>query len=91
MPSSVQAALKSNDLRADIDLRNESLNLKIREAQLQKIPFMLVVGNKEIEQGGVAVRLRSGENIGFMPLAGSGSENQGHLRNRTAGHVALTR
>ena len=65
---SVQATLKKNDLRCDIDLRNESLNFKIREAQLQKIPFMLVVGNKELEQGGVAVRLRSGENIGFMPL-----------------------
>ncbi len=64
----VLASLRGNDLRADIDLRNESLNLKIREAQLQKIPFMLVVGNKEIEQGGVAVRLRSGENLGFMPL-----------------------
>jgi threonyl-tRNA synthetase len=64
----VLASLRGNDLRSDIDLRNESLNLKIREAQLQKIPFMLVVGNKEIEQGGVAVRLRSGENLGFMPL-----------------------
>ncbi len=64
----VLASLRGNDLRAGIDLRNESLNLKIREAQLQKTPFMLVVGNKEIEQGGVAVRLRSGENLGFMPL-----------------------
>jgi len=64
----VHASLNDNDLRADIDLRNESLNLKIRGAQLQKIPFMLVVGNKEIEQGGVAVRLRSGENAGFMPI-----------------------
>ena len=65
----VHKELIGNDLRADMDLRNESLNLKIREAQLQKIPFMLVVGNKEIEQGGVAVRLRSGENSGFMPIA----------------------
>jgi threonyl-tRNA synthetase len=66
---SAQAALAASDLRCAIDERNESLNLKIREAQLQKVPFMLVVGNKEIEQGGVAVRLRSGENIGFLPLA----------------------
>jgi threonyl-tRNA synthetase len=64
----VHSELTGHDLRADIDLRNESLNLKIREAQLQKIPFMLVVGNKEIEQAGVAVRLRSGENVGFLPL-----------------------
>jgi threonyl-tRNA synthetase len=64
----VHSELTGHDLRADIDLRNESLNLKIREAQLQKIPFMLVIGNKEIEQAGVAVRLRSGENVGFMPL-----------------------
>lgn len=67
----VLEALKAADQRAEIDLRNESLNMKIREAQLQKIPFMLVVGNKEIEGGGVAVRLRSGENIGFMPLQGA--------------------
>ncbi len=62
---SVHAHLNAMDIRAEIDVRNESLGLKIREAQLQKIPFMLIIGNKEMEQGGVAPRLLNGENLGF--------------------------
>jgi threonyl-tRNA synthetase len=45
------------------------MNAKIRDAQLQKIPYMLVVGDKEAEAGAVAVRLRSGEDLKAMPLA----------------------
>ena len=44
------------------------MNAKIRQAQLQKVPYMLVVGDKEQESEAVAVRLRSGENLGAMPL-----------------------
>jgi threonyl-tRNA synthetase len=44
------------------------MNAKIRDAQNQKIPYMLVVGDKEIEQGAVALRLRAGENPGPIPL-----------------------
>src|SRR5262249_37153504 len=47
-------------LRVDIDTTNERMQKKIRDAQLQKIPYMLVVGEREAEQGAVAVRLRSG-------------------------------
>ncbi|MGZ6022626.1 MAG: threonine--tRNA ligase [Rhizomicrobium sp.] len=55
-------------LRVDIDLANERMQKKIRDAQLQKIPYMLVVGEREAAEGKVAVRLRSGKDLGAMPL-----------------------
>jgi threonyl-tRNA synthetase len=51
------------------DLRNEKLNYKIREAQLAKIPYMLIVGDKEKEDGTVTVRLRDGNNLPPMSIA----------------------
>ncbi len=66
---SVESQLRAAGLRAEVDTRPERMNAKIRDAQLQKIPYMLVVGDKEVEQGAVAVRLRSGENPGAMPVA----------------------
>jgi len=59
-------ALKEADIRVEADFRNEKLGLKVREAQLQKIPYMLIIGDKESEKGGVTPRLRSGENLPFM-------------------------
>ncbi|MFH0845086.1 MAG: threonine--tRNA ligase [Pseudomonadota bacterium] len=53
-------------IRAEADFRNEKLGFKVREAQLQKIPYMLIVGDKETEQGGLTPRLRSGQNLSFM-------------------------
>ncbi len=65
---SVYESLKAAGLRAHLDVRNESVNYKIRESQLQQIPYMLVVGDREMEEGTVAVRgLRSG-NEGALPL-----------------------
>lgn len=61
--------LKAEGLRAEVDDRGERMNAKIRDAQRQKIPYMLVVGDKEMEEGQVALRLRSGENPGAMPVA----------------------
>jgi len=55
-------------LRVDIDTSNERMQKKIRDAQLQKIPYMLVVGEREAQEGKVAVRLRSGKDLGAMPL-----------------------
>ena len=55
-------------LRVDIDLTAERMQKKIRDAQLQKIPYMLVVGEREAAEGKVAVRLRSGKDLGPMPL-----------------------
>ncbi len=60
--------LLSNGIRVEKDVRNESLKLKIREAQLQKIPYMLVIGDKEVAGGGVSPRTRSGKDLKFMPL-----------------------
>jgi threonyl-tRNA synthetase len=60
--------LKKQALRADSDLRNEKIGFKIREHTLQRIPYLLVVGKKEAEQGTVAVRTRKGEDLGAMTL-----------------------
>ena len=53
----------------EADTRNEKLGYKVREAQLEKIPYILVVGDKEVEAGSVNVRLRTGENLGLKTLA----------------------
>ena len=60
--------LLNRDIRAEADFRNEKLGLKVREAQLQKIPYMLILGDKECEKEGVAPRLRSGQNLPFMKV-----------------------
>ena len=65
---SVVASLKQAGIRAQLDARGERMNAKIRDAEKQKIPYMLVVGDKEMESGAVALRMRSGENPGPMPL-----------------------
>jgi threonyl-tRNA synthetase len=57
--------LRDAGIRAEADTRNEKLGYKVREAQLEKIPYMLVIGDQELEAGGVNVRLRSGENLGL--------------------------
>jgi threonyl-tRNA synthetase len=64
----VEAELKSDGLRVQVDARPERMNLKIREAQLQKVPYMLVVGDKEVAASQVAVRLRSGEDLGKQSI-----------------------
>jgi threonyl-tRNA synthetase len=60
--------LKEKGIRAFVDDRSERMNAKIRDAQTQKTPYMLVVGDKEMENMQVALRLRSGENPGAIPL-----------------------
>jgi len=60
--------LKSEGIRAKLDSRSERMNAKIRDAQKQKIPYMLVIGDQEMESGQVALRYRSGENPGAMKL-----------------------
>ena len=65
----VEAELKADGLRVQIDARSERMNSKIREAQMQKIPYMLVVGDKEVAEEAVSIRLRSGEDLGRNPLA----------------------
>ena len=65
----IEALLRDNGIRVTSDLRNEKLGYKVREAQLAKIPYALVIGDKELETGGVHVRLRGGESLGFMGIA----------------------
>lgn len=60
--------LKAKGIRVIVDERSERMNAKIRDAQNQKIPYMLVVGDKEMENGQVALRMRSGENPGAIDL-----------------------
>ena len=64
----VLANLRAAGLRAEIDARSERMNSKIRDAQLQKIPYMLVVGDREAEAQAVAVRTRAGEDLKSMPV-----------------------
>ena len=64
----VAEKLRAADFRVEVDERSERMQAKIRDAQLQKVPFMLVVGDKEAEAGAVAVRRRSGEDLKSKPL-----------------------
>jgi threonyl-tRNA synthetase len=61
--------LKDEGLRVEVNDRSDRMNAKIRDAQNQKIPYMLIVGDREAKAGEVAVRLRSEEDLGAMPLA----------------------
>ena len=65
----VAAQLDSQGFRVEVDSRNEKIGKKIREATLEKIPFMLVVGDRDMEAGTVSVRTRTGEDLGAMSLA----------------------
>ena len=60
--------LKNSGLRAISDLRNEKIGFKIREKTLERIPYMLVLGDKEVESGSVNVRTREGDNLGVMTV-----------------------
>jgi len=65
----VQRGLAAAGVRGELDARNEKLGYRIREAQMQKVPYMLVVGAREAEEGTVSVRRRTGEDLGAMPAA----------------------
>jgi threonyl-tRNA synthetase len=65
----VTQTLVDKGLRVHADLRNEKVGYKIREHTLQKVPYLLVVGDREKDSGSVSVRTRSGEDLGSMPLA----------------------
>ncbi len=64
----VQETLKNQGVRADADLRNEKIGFKIREHTLQRVPYLLVVGDREAQNHEVAVRTRGGKDLGTMPL-----------------------
>ena len=64
----VAKSLQDKGFRADLDLRNEKIGFKIREHTLQRTPYLLVIGDREMESSSVAVRTRSGEDLGSMPV-----------------------
>ncbi|MDD3706177.1 MAG: threonine--tRNA ligase [Clostridiaceae bacterium] len=74
--------LEDQDIRAEADLRSEKIGYKIREAQLQKIPYMLVVGDKEMENGSVSVRDRKDGDIGIVKFEDFLSQIQDEIRNK---------
>ena len=65
----VEDSLKNKGFRVISDLRNEKIGFKIREHTIQKVPYLLVVGDKEVESQTVAVRARRGEDLGSMDLS----------------------
>jgi threonyl-tRNA synthetase len=66
---SVREQLLAAGIRAELDVRSEKIGFKIREASLEKVPFILVIGDKEMQQNAVAVRERGGKDLGAMPLS----------------------
>lgn len=60
--------LENRGFRVDLDLRNEKIGYKIRQHTLARVPYLLVVGDREVEEGAVAVRTREGEDLGSMAL-----------------------
>lgn len=81
----VVSTLKTQGFRVATDLRNEKVGFKIREAELSKMPYVLVVGEKEREAGTVAVRGRHGADLGVMPIA----DFRTHLLNEVANKSAV--
>ena len=81
----VAAKLSAAGVRVETDLRNEKIGYKIREAQMQKTPYMLVIGDREAESGAVAVRTRSGEDLGAMPLDAFIERITGEIKSRSNG------
>ena len=87
----LQETLKNKGFRVAIDLRNEKIGFKIREHTLQKVPYLLIVGDKEVESDSVAVRKRNGEDLGalkiedFCARLGQDVANFGRSHNKQSG------
>ena len=81
-PERVAGALRAAGFRVAADLRNEKITYKIREHSLQKLPYQLIVGDKELQANQVAVRTRGGEDLGAMSL----ESLLARLREEAAGH-----
>jgi threonyl-tRNA synthetase len=78
----VQETLQNNGFRVTCDLRNEKIGFKIRELEMRKIPYVLVVGDKEMESGEVSVRARHGKDLGSMSVEQLISALQGDIERR---------
>jgi threonyl-tRNA synthetase len=79
----LEAELKKEGIRGVVDARSETVNMKIRQAQLEKVPFMLVVGDREVADGTVSIRLRSGEQASAQPFADFKKKIKGIIASRS--------
>ena len=75
----IAESLKNKRFRSETDLRNETISLKIREQAIQRVPYQLIIGAREVENNTVAVRTRDGEDLGAMPLDAFISRLRGDL------------
>jgi threonyl-tRNA synthetase len=82
---SVYERLRAARVRVELDDRNEKLGYRIRDAQLRKVPYMLVVGGREAEQGAVSLRRRTGEDAGALPLDRVLADLSGEIASRSDG------
>ena len=81
---SVAKTLQNQGLRVNLDLRNEKITYKIREHSMQKLPYLVVIGDKEMAAGAVAVRARGGQDLGAMPLQAFVQKILGDIANKSA-------
>jgi len=79
----VAAELKKRGIRVEVDDRSEKIGFKIREAQLQKIPYMLVIGDKEVETENVSIRCRKRGDIGTMSVSDFCNMVEKEIREKT--------
>jgi threonyl-tRNA synthetase len=79
----VEKELRNEGIRTRIDDRSERMNLKVREAQIEKIPYMLIIGDKEASSSSVSVRLRTGENLGSQSVAQIKSRIKSAIENKS--------
>ena len=81
----VEETLRNKGLRVNSDLRNEKIGFKIREHTIKRVPYLLVIGDRELEAGTVAVRTRGGEDLGSMPIEqlAEGLKTESASRGRT--------
>ncbi|HEY7934405.1 MAG TPA: threonine--tRNA ligase, partial [Solirubrobacteraceae bacterium] len=87
--SSVAAELRDAELRVELDDRGESIGRKIREAELRKLPYMLILGEREQAAGTVSLRRRHGGNAGEMPVEGLLEELRGSRSSRSSDEPSL--
>ncbi|MEN9374239.1 MAG: hypothetical protein RIR79_1791 [Pseudomonadota bacterium] len=80
----VAKTLKNQGIRVHLDLRNEKITYKIREHSMQKLPYLIVIGDKEMAAGAVAVRARGGKDLGAMPLEAFMQRIVDDIANKTA-------
>ncbi|MEJ2534579.1 MAG: threonine--tRNA ligase [Gammaproteobacteria bacterium] len=78
----VAESLENQGFRVDLDLRNEKIGYKIRQHTLARVPYLVIVGDREVEEGAVAVRTREGEDLGSMPLSAFAERLAGDVRQR---------